>query len=286
VSVKKILCTNECVGQCVRSSNEVTCDDERTCMHVGLKSHDAISQIPLYTLQLYIDKLTQDLYNVVAWHLLFMLPEWCLTLPLRGRVTKHKETWIWVKHFLTSDYENLQKEFFFVNPTLSASLTLILFPQHDPPTHKNLFRNLTFGHVRKYSWATHVLAPFFFTAMSFDTTSTLTTLHLEWEESCEWHAAWNAQCVNPSPELLFYRGAVIPDVIPSVPCEFKQLQVYYHDAFPFLFPMSFNESFFQNQTLLAPHVQVFGDGGPLFTRYYTLLLVDPDAPSPTNRSIS
>jgi hypothetical protein len=75
-------------------------------------------------------------------------------------------------------------------------------------------------------------------------------------------------------------------VIPSVPPEFKQLKVYYPDVFPFIFPVSFNESFFQNQTLLAPHVQVFGDGGPFFTGYYTLLLVDPDAPSPTNRSIS
>jgi hypothetical protein len=94
----------------------------------------------------------------------------------------------------------------------------------------------------------------------------------------------NAQCINPSPELLFYRGAIIPDVIPSVPCGFQQLKVYYPALFPF--PVSFNESLFQNQTLPAPHVQVFGAGGVLFTGCYTLLLVDPDAPSPTNRSIS
>ncbi len=106
-------------------------------------------------------------------------------------------------------------------------------------------------------------------------------------ESCEWHAAGNAQCLNPSPELPFYRGAIIPDVIPSVPCEFQQLKIYYPDTFPFLFsPVSFNESLFQNQTLEAPHVEVFGDGEFPFFGCYTLLMVDPDAPSPTNTSIS
>ncbi|CAK9209406.1 unnamed protein product [Sphagnum troendelagicum] len=96
----------------------------------------------------------------------------------------------------------------------------------------------------------------------------------------------NAQCLNPSPELLFYRGAIIPDVIPSVPCEFQQLQIYYADAFPFIFPVSFNESLFQNQTSAAPHVEVLGDGEFPFFGCYTLLMVDPDAPSPTNTSIS
>lgn len=96
----------------------------------------------------------------------------------------------------------------------------------------------------------------------------------------------NAQCLNPSPELLFYRGAIIPDVIPSVPCQFQQLKIYYPDAFPFFPPVSFNESLFQNQTLAAPHVEVFGDGEFPFFGCYTLLMVDPDAPSPTNTSIS
>jgi hypothetical protein len=96
----------------------------------------------------------------------------------------------------------------------------------------------------------------------------------------------NAQCLNPSPELLFYRGAIIPDVIPSVPCQFQQLQIFYPDAFPFLFPpVFFNQSLLQSQTLAAPHVEVFGDGG-VFFGCYTLLMVDPDAPSPTNTSIS
>lgn len=96
----------------------------------------------------------------------------------------------------------------------------------------------------------------------------------------------NAQCISASPELLFYRGAVIPDVIPSVPCGFQQLNIYYPDVFPFIVPVSFNQSLFLNQTLGAPHVQVVGAGGLLFRGCYTLLMVDPDAPSPTNRSIS
>jgi hypothetical protein len=75
-------------------------------------------------------------------------------------------------------------------------------------------------------------------------------------------------------------------VIPSVPCEFQQLQIYYPDVEPFIVPVSFNESLFQNQTLAAPHVEVLGDGFPLFNGCYTLLMVDPDAPSPTNTSIS
>ncbi len=104
-------------------------------------------------------------------------------------------------------------------------------------------------------------------------------------ESCEWHAAGNAQCLNPSPELLFYRGAIIPDVIQSVPCEFQQLQIFYPDVEPFISPVSFNQSLFQNQTSAAPHVEVLGAGG-VFLGCYTLLMVDPDAPSPSNPNIS
>ncbi|KAH8935988.1 hypothetical protein BDL97_17G060200 [Sphagnum fallax] len=98
----------------------------------------------------------------------------------------------------------------------------------------------------------------------------------------------NAQCLDlPSPELLFYRGAIIPDVIQSVPCQFEQLLIYYPDVGPFIVPVSFNESLFRNQTSLAPHVEVFGDGdvNQIFTGCYTLLMVDPGAPGPTNTSI-
>ncbi len=31
-----------------------------------------------------LDKLTHDLYNVVNWHLPFLLPQWCFVLPLHG----------------------------------------------------------------------------------------------------------------------------------------------------------------------------------------------------------
>ncbi|KAH9535534.1 hypothetical protein CY35_17G058300 [Sphagnum magellanicum] len=85
----------------------------------------------------------------------------------------------------------------------------------------------------------------------------------------------NGQCLNPSPELLFYRGAIIPDVIQSVPCEFQQLQIYYPGV---ISQVSFNQSLFQNQTSAAPHVEVLGAGG-VFLGCYTLLMVDPDAPS-------
>ncbi|CAM6012503.1 unnamed protein product [Sphagnum balticum] len=97
----------------------------------------------------------------------------------------------------------------------------------------------------------------------------------------------NAQCLDPSPELLFYRGAIIPDVIQSVPCGFQQLKIYYPDVEPFNSPVSFNESLFQNQTSAAPHVVVFGDGDPpLFTGCYALLMVDPHPPSPNDTSLN
>jgi protein FLOWERING LOCUS T len=88
--------------------------------------------------------------------------------------------------------------------------------------------------------------------------------------------------LNPSPELLFYRGAIIPDVIQSVPCEFQQLQIYSHGV---ISQVSFNQSLFQNQTSAAAHVEVLGAGG-VFLGCYTLLMVDPDAPSPTDPSLS
>ncbi len=55
----------------------------------------------------------------------------------------------------------------------------IIFPQHDPPTHKRLFHSLTLGRAREYSQTIYVLAPFSLAPMSFNTTSTLTTLHFE-----------------------------------------------------------------------------------------------------------
>ncbi len=53
----------------------------------------------------------------------------------------------------------------------------IPFPQHDLPTHKHLFRSLALGCIKEYFWVAHVLAPFFPTPTSFDTTSTFTALH-------------------------------------------------------------------------------------------------------------
>jgi hypothetical protein len=58
------------------------------------------------------DKLAQDPYDVVVWHLFLLLSQWCLVLPPRGGAVKYRETWIWFKYFLVGHWENLQKEFF------------------------------------------------------------------------------------------------------------------------------------------------------------------------------
>ncbi len=60
---------------------------------------------------------------------------------------------------------------------LLTSSTSIPFPQHDLPTHKCLFHNLTLGHVGEYFQATHILTPFSPAPTSSNTTSVLTTLH-------------------------------------------------------------------------------------------------------------
>jgi hypothetical protein len=59
-----------------------------------------------------LDKLAQDFYDVVAWHLLFLLPQWCFILPPCGGTTWHRETWIQFKHFLVGDSESLKEKFF------------------------------------------------------------------------------------------------------------------------------------------------------------------------------
>jgi hypothetical protein len=71
----------------------------------------------------------------------------------------------------------LQEKFFSQAQALLASLNSIPFPQHDLPIHKHLLRSLTFGHVEEYFQAIRVMAPFFPAPISFNTTSTLTTLH-------------------------------------------------------------------------------------------------------------
>jgi hypothetical protein len=126
-----------------------------------------------------VDKLTQDLYNVATWHLLFLLAHWCFVLPPRGKVTSNWEMWIRLKCFLACNWENLQKEFFLQAQVFLTSSNSIPFPQHDPSTHKRLFHNLTLRHVREYFRVTYVLAPLFFAPTSSHTTLALTTLHLE-----------------------------------------------------------------------------------------------------------
>jgi hypothetical protein len=50
-----------------------------------------------------LDKLTQNPYDVAAWHLLLLLPKWCLALPPGEGAIRHRETRIQLKHFLASN---------------------------------------------------------------------------------------------------------------------------------------------------------------------------------------
>ncbi len=81
--------------------------------------------------------------------------------------------------FLIGDWENLQEEFFLWAQDLMASSSLMPFPQHDPSAHKHFLHNLVLGHVSEYFQVVHVLTPFFFALMSFDTTSTHSILYHE-----------------------------------------------------------------------------------------------------------
>jgi hypothetical protein len=74
--------------------------------HLGLccpHLYNGIHAILLHDVQVAfcfpLDKLTHDPYNVVTWHLLLLLPQWCLVLPPRGRAIRHRETQIQFKHF-------------------------------------------------------------------------------------------------------------------------------------------------------------------------------------------
>ncbi len=111
--------------------------------------------------------------------MIFLLPQWCFVLPPYGRAMGHREMWIQLKCFLVSDYENLQEKIFLRTQSLAKSSNLVPFPQNDPTTHKRLFPILILKCLREYSRATHALAPFSPTPMSFDTTLVLTALHPE-----------------------------------------------------------------------------------------------------------
>jgi hypothetical protein len=50
-----------------------------------------------------LDKLTHEPYNVIAWNLFFLVPQWCLILPLHDGVTSHKEMQIQFKWFPISN---------------------------------------------------------------------------------------------------------------------------------------------------------------------------------------
>jgi hypothetical protein len=60
-----------------------------------------------------LHNLTHDLYNMVAWHFLLLLPQWCLILPLHGRVTRHGEMQIQLRHFFNMGLRKLARRVFF-----------------------------------------------------------------------------------------------------------------------------------------------------------------------------
>jgi len=104
----------------------------------------------------------QDPYNVTVLHLLFLLPQWCLTLPPCGGATRHKETWIRLKSFLTSFVS--QFKLYPFSPTWSSNSQM--------PTSQ-----FSPWVCREYSWVVYALAPFSPAPTSFDTTLILTALH-------------------------------------------------------------------------------------------------------------
>ncbi len=73
-----------------------------------------------------LDKLTHDPNDVAIWPLFLLLSQWCFVLPFHGRATWHKETWVQLECFQTSDWENLQDEFFF-NPSFGDKSKLSAF---------------------------------------------------------------------------------------------------------------------------------------------------------------
>ncbi len=60
---------------------------------------------------------------------------------------------------------------------LVVSSSSMLFPQHDPRTHKRLFHNLVFGCAGKYFKTICALAPFSSTPTSSNTALVFLTMH-------------------------------------------------------------------------------------------------------------
>jgi hypothetical protein len=71
-----------------------------------------------------LNKLAQDLYDVVIWHLIFLLPQWCLVSPPRGGAIMHREMQIGFKRFLIGEWENLQEVFFLRAQALACRFEL------------------------------------------------------------------------------------------------------------------------------------------------------------------
>jgi hypothetical protein len=65
-----------------------------------------------------------------------------------GGAIRHRETWIYFKRFLVSNWKNLQ-EFFLWAQVLVVSQSLVILPQHDPLVQKCFFPNLVLRLVRE-----------------------------------------------------------------------------------------------------------------------------------------
>jgi hypothetical protein len=97
----------------------------------------------------------------------------------KGEATRHNEMWIRLKHFLTSNWENLHEEVFLRAQTLTTNSSLMFPLQHDLLVHKLIPCNFVFGCVKEYFWTSRTLAPFSHGPTPFETTSTFTTFHLQ-----------------------------------------------------------------------------------------------------------
>lgn len=81
---------------------------------------------------------------------------------------------------------------------------------------------------------------------------------------------------------LFYAARIVPDVIPALAPNFKNLPVAFNRTKVFD-----GEHLGLNTTKVEPHVDVDKlETYKSFHGYYTLAMVDPDAPGPQNRSLA
>jgi hypothetical protein len=65
-----------------------------------------------FTFRLFLDRLACDLFDVVAWHLLLLFFQWCLSFPLHEGLARHKETKVHLRWVFFGDYEEFKAKHF------------------------------------------------------------------------------------------------------------------------------------------------------------------------------